>query len=540
MKFNKKITFALLLAPATLLAACGGNNDTTSSANNPGGDTASSVDASGAETIKVWVSEVDGVSASFKTMCETWAKENNVNYKFDVVGVTESESATQMLTDVSAGADVYCFAQDQFSRLVQGGALAKLGAKASEFVTTNNTAESVRAVTSGEDIYAYPLTADNGYFMYYNKEVIDESHIDSLEDIIKDCEDAGYKFSMETETSAWYLASFFMAREDGKPDSQSLCKSSWTTNEKGAFTGVDDTWNSDNGVIAAKGIQHLVKSTAANSSSKTADLNAATPSAVLVSGTWAYNDVKAVLGDKMGVADLPSFKVDDKNYHLGSYSGFKLMGVKPQSDAVKASNLNKLVQYLTNYENELTRLKDLGWGPSNKEAQASKEYQENPALVALAEQTKYATAQGNIHGSWWDIAKVVATSLKDVAQDDETGIKAALQAYQDKIDGLFTMSEETKRAFTVTGAIKSENMNWDSDLTMTEDPTNTWTSKAITLAEGDEFKVRQGLSWDVSFGKDGGNYVVSADEAGTKKIQFVATVDGDGKVTGGTISLIAA
>ena len=540
MKFNKKITFALLLAPATLLAACGGNNDTTSSGDNAGGDTASSVDTSGAETIKVWVSEVAGVADSFRTMCETWAKDNNVNYKFDVVGVTEAESATQMLTDVSAGADIYCFAQDQFSRLVQGGALSKLGVKASEFVTANNTAESVRAATSGEDIYAYPLTADNGYFMYYNKDIIDESHIDSLEDIIQDCEDAGYKFSMETETSAWYLASFFMAREDGKPDSQSLCKSSWTTNEKGAFTGVDDTWNSDNGVIAARGIQHLVKSTAANSSSTTADLSAATPSAVLVSGTWAYNDVKTVLGDNMGVADLPSFKVDDKSYHLGSYSGFKLMGVKPQSDTVKASNLNKLVQYLTNYDNELTRLKDLGWGPSNKEAQASKEYQENPALVALAEQTKYATAQGNIHGSWWDIAKVVATSLKAVEQDDETGIKAALQAYEDKIDGLFTMSEETKRAFTVTGAIKSENMNWDSDLTMTEDPTNTWTSKAITLAEGDEFKVRQGLSWDVSFGKDGGNYTVSAEEAGTKKIQFVATVDGDGKVTGGTISLIAA
>ncbi len=545
MKFNKKITLALLLAPATLLAACGGGTDDSgnTTGSSQGGDATSSQGGdSSATNIKVWVSEVTGVDATFKTMCETWARENNVNYTFDVVGVTEAESATQMLTDVDAGADIYCFAQDQFSRLVQGGALNKLGVAASQFVTENNTAESVRAVTSGDNIYAYPLTADNGYFMYYNKNVIDESHIDSLEDILQDCKDAGYNFSMETESSAWYLASFFMARKDGEPDSQSLCTSSWSTDEKGKFIGVDDTWNSDNGVIAARGIQTLVQHSSAHSSSTTADLNAATPSAALISGTWAYNDVKKILGDNMGVADLPTFTVDGQKYHLGSYSGFKLMGVKPQSDPVKASNLNKLAQYLTNYDNELTRLKELGWGPSNKQAQASEDYQNNPALVALSEQTKYATAQGQIHGSWWDIAKVVATSLKSVEKDDVDGIKGVLADYESKIDALFTMDDATKRAFTVTGKIASENMNWDSDLKMTEEPTNTWTSKAIELAEGDEFKVRQGLSWTVAFGaNDGsGNYVVTADEAGTKKIQLVTTVDGNGDVKGGTISLIAA
>ena len=540
MKLNNKILFALALTPAMLLGSCTANNGGgTESAG--GSDTTSSTQAGTKETIKIWCSEVDGVATSFQTIAEKWAADNNLNYEFTVTGITEADQATQMLTDVSAGADIFCFAQDQFARLVQGGALSALGPGAAEWVKTNNDEGSVRAVTSGESVYAYPLTSDNGYFMYYDKSVVNEDHIDSLEDLVDDCEKAGKNFSFELGGSGWYTASFFMAYgEDGKQ----LCHSNWTTNSEGAFTAVDDTWDSDNGVIAAKGMQHLVKSGYWNDSSAQGDFTAATPSGVLISGTWAYNAVKEALGDKMGVADLPSFKVGDKSYHLGSYSGYKLLGVKPQTDAVRASNLNKLARVLTGYEAEMSRLNTFGWGPSNKEAQASEAFKANPALAALAAQSKYATAQGQIHGSWWDISKVVGTSLKTAGTDDDS-IKTVLKTYSTALEGILNASEEVKRAFTVIGKINSLSYNWDTDIAMKEDPTNTWTSEPITLTEGDEFKVRQGKGWDVAFGGSSigqttDNVVVTAEQAGSKKIQLVTTVDADGKVTGGTISLIAA
>ncbi len=516
MKFNKKVLATVLLAStAAVLASCESNSK---------------------EKITIWVSEVAGVSESFKTLAEKYVADNGLNYEVNVVGVTEAESATQMLTDVSAGADIYCFAQDQFARLVQGGALAKLGTAAASFVKENNTSDSVTAASSGSDVYAYPLTADNGYFMYYDKSVItDTSHLDSLESLIDDCEKAGRKFSMEMGTSAWYLAGFFMAYEDGA--TTPLCHSNWTTDSNGKFTSVDDNYNSDNGVIAAKGVQKLVKSEMHESSSKAADFSAATKSAILVSGTWAYNDVKAALGDNMGVADLPSYTVGGKSYHLGSYSGYKLMGVKPQQDATKQSNLHKLAQYLTNYDGQMSRLKEFGWGPSNKTAQGTDEYKANPALVALSEQNKYATPQGQISGAWWDIAKVIATDLESAEETDEA-IKTVLKNYEDKVKKSLTMTDEQRRAFTVIGAIKSENCEWNTDIEMVESPENTWTTKkALVLAEGDEFKCRQGLSWDVSFGADGGNFKITAENAGTKKIQIVTTV-ADGQVTSGTISLV--
>ena len=539
MKLNNKILFALALTPAMLLGSCNGGNadDTKNASSAAGGD---------GSTITIWCSETEGVATSFENLAKKWAADNNLNYNFEVTGITEADAATNMLTDVAKGADIYCFAQDQFARLVQGGALSVLGPTATTWVRENNIEDAASATFSGESCYAYPLTADNGYFMYYDKRVVKDEHIGSLEDIIKDCEDyeeGVRKFSMELTTSGWYTASFFMSYgEDNKP----LCHSTWTTNDDGAYIGVDDTWCSANGIIAAKGMQKLLKSEAFYSSSKASDFTAATPSAVVVSGTWDYTTAKAALKENMGVAPLPSFTVDNKSYHMGSFKGYKLMGVKPQTDVAKAANLHKLAQYLTSKDAEMSRLTEFGWGPSNKVAQTSDEFKANPALSAFEKQRPYATTQGQIHGSWWDVSKVVGSSLQTADGTDEA-IQKVLDTYKAALDEIINASPEAKRAFTVIGNFATAPTDgwasWSSDLAMNENPTNTWTSPAITLAVGDSFKCRQGKSWDVCYGRGDdkdGNTVIKEGEAGSKKIQLVTTVDATGTVTGGTVTLLDA
>ena len=144
----------------------------------------------GTYDITVWVAE-NAVDLTKKQIEDFNASnEDGIIFNAAVEAVSEADAATQMITDVEAGGDIYCFAQDQFARLVQAGALAKLGAKAAEMVQTNNDAGTVAAATSGDMLYAYPLTADNGYFMYYDKSVIPEEDLDSLEKLIADCEAA--------------------------------------------------------------------------------------------------------------------------------------------------------------------------------------------------------------------------------------------------------------------------------------------------------------------------------------------------------------
>lgn len=527
----KKILALLLSAVMVigLFAGCGGGSTTTptTAPAQSGGDTPATTAAAGTGLegtydITVWVSESAGVKELTQQQIQDFMAENpGVVINATVEGITEAESATQMITSVEDGADLYCFAQDQLARLVQAGALTKLGTKAAAEVTELNDSGAVAAATVGSELWCYPMTSDNGYFMIYDSSVVDPAHLDSLEDIIADCEAAGRGFSMELETSAWYNAAFFFATG---------CHSNWTMSADGKnFESVDDDFNSDNGVIALKGMQKLLLSSAYKSSSQSDDFSAAIPAAVVITGTWGTSAAKAALGDNYACTDLPSFTVDGTSYHLGSFSGNKLMGVKPQTDPVKTAVLQKLALYLTSEKCQLARFDLVGWGPSNVAAQQNDAVKGDPALAALAAQSAYATPQGQIHGSWWDIAKVYATAAKEAASDDD--LKAALKSYEDSIQGLFSMSAEEREAFTVIGSINGD--SWSVDLPMTKQDDGTWlTDEAYAMDAGVEFKVRQGKSWDVSYGVDGNNFVVET--AGTYKVKLTL----NGEV--GTVELVPA
>lgn len=469
--------------------------------------------------ITIWVAEE--IADLTRQQVENFNDDNEDGIYFNatVEPVSEADAATQMITDVEAGADIFCFAQDQFARLVQAGAVARLGKAASDFVTENNAAGVVAAATSGDAIYAYPLTADNGYFLYYDKTVIPDEDVDSLEAIIADCEKAQKYFAFEMQTSAWYLASFFFGTG---------CVSEWVTDEDGEFIEVHDTFNSPQGLIAVKGMKKLVDSPFHLSSSSGSEF--ANGAAAVVTGTWDYVTVEGILGDNMGVADLPSFEVEGQTYHLGSFNGCKLMGVKPQVDSQKAAALNKLVQYLTGEDCQMERFEARAWGPSNVAAQASDAVQANPGLAALLAQSPYSIPQGQIHASWWNIAKVIGDDVKAAA--DEDGLKQALQNYEDKISSLFTMSDDVKYAWTVIGTCNltdgffytdynnETRSNWSEDIPMVKVSASEWkTEQAWDMEAGVQFKVRQGLSWDNAFPAD--NFVV--EEAGTYYVLFNET-----------------
>ena len=530
-----KLLFGLTATTlATLaLASCGGTPEKTTTGSKPGstptpttgtpvttqkGEVLQGLD--GTYDITVWVSEVTGVADLTAKQIQAFDdKYTNITINATVEGVSEADSATQMINDVESGADLFAFAQDQLARLVTAGALNQLGTNAAAEVTANNDAGAVKAATVGGNLYCYPLTSDNGYFMIYDKSVIQESSLDSLEAIIADCEEAGKGFSYELEGSGWYNAGFFFATG---------CHSNWTMNADGSdFASVDDNFNSEAGLVALKGIEKVVKSPAYVNSSKATDFSAATPSAVVITGTWDVPTAQAALGDNYAATDLPSFTVDGKSYHLGSYSGNKLLGVKPQIKAEKAALLQKLALYLTSEECQVERFEEFGWGPSNKNAQQLDAVKADAALSALAAQSAYATPQGQIHGSWWDISKVYATAAKNATS--EADLTAALVAYEEAINGLFNMSEEVKNAYTVIGTVGGA--NWDTDFPMEQVSDGVWIStQAFELVEGNAFKVRQGLNWDVAY--PASDFIVTADQAGTFYIKLDANT--------GTVTLEAS
>ncbi len=519
MKMSKIL--ALILA-VVMIVACFAACDLSDKPEEPGssgeqpGQTETNALA-GTYKITMWVSEKEGVADQFKSQIAAFMAANpGIVIEASIEGVTEADAGSKVVADVASAPDIYCFAQDQLARLVQAAALAAPGKSAQETIKTSNDAGSVAAASVAGTIYAYPMTSDNGYFMYYDTSIISEEEADSLEAVIAACEKAGKKVRYALE-NAWYTASFFFATG---------CHSTWTMTAEGEFNAIDDTFNSPEGLIAMKGMQKLAQSSAYDS-----DADVFTDAGAIVTGIWNAGAAEEHFGANLGATDLPSFTVDGKSYHLGGFTGYKLMGVKPQSDPKKAAVLSLLAQYLTGSECQLQRAETFQWGPSNLEAAKAEVVQSNISLAAFAKQaaSENCVPQGQIHGAWWDIAKVLGADAKNAKS--EADLQTALDNYDKAIDAVLNMSDEAKNAWGVIGGICGT--SWDTDFPMTEGPDGTYTSEPLELKAGEEFKVRQGASWDVNFGVEfnGGNIVVEAD--GT--YQVVLVWDG---AQGGTVTLV--
>ena len=137
---KKTLAIVLALVMVLGLAACSGKTG-TQTATEPKTETKTETQQTGSDSplagtydITVWVGEA-AVDLT-KKQIEDFNKNNEFGITFNALvnGVSEATSADQMLVDVSVGADIYCFAQDQFARLVQGGALAELDAEAAKAV----------------------------------------------------------------------------------------------------------------------------------------------------------------------------------------------------------------------------------------------------------------------------------------------------------------------------------------------------------------------------------------------------------------------
>ena len=524
---KKIIAMLLALVMVLSLAACGGTS-TTEPTKAPVADPApvategkteeAANPLAGTYDITMWVSESDGMTALTQEMIDAFeVAYPGIVINASIEGVSEADAGAKVIADVASAPDIYCFAQDQLARLVQAAALAGPAGDVAELIKAQNDAGSVAAGSVAGTLYAYPMTSDNGYYMYYDTSIISEEDAESLEAIIAACEANNVKFRYALE-NAWYTASFFFGAG---------AHSNWTMDAEGKFTSVDDDFNSELGLIAMKGMEKLAKSPAYDSN---ADIF--TDAGAIVTGIWNANAAAEHFGENLGATDLPSFEVDGTSYHIGSYTGNKLMGVKPQTDAKKGAVLSLLAQFLTNEENQMKRYEKFQWGPSNLNAQASEAVQSNISLAALAKQGAYGVPQGQIHGSWWDIAKLLGADAKAAASEDD--LKAALAEYEQTITALFSMTEEQLKAWSVIGGICGT--SWDTDFPMTETETaGTYLSEVLELHAGEEFKCRQGASWDVNFGVEfnGANVVVEAD--GKYQVQLVW----DGAETG-TITLIAA
>ena len=363
--------------------------------------------------LKVWVPEatVDFTNEQIEAFKAAYPEYADMNVTVEPVG--EADAANKAITDVDSAADVFNFAQDQLARLVAAGALEVVEENNAEVVTAENDADSVAAAMMGGELYAYPLTSDNGYFMYYDKSVVTDPT--NLEAILADCEAAGKSFYMEIN-SGWYQTAFFFGAG---------CELTYDTNVDGNFTACNASYASEEGLKALKAMIALAKSPAFQNGSS---ISSATNVGAIVDGTWDASAAKELFGDNYAAAKLPT--VD--GWQLGGFSGFKLLGVKPQEDEDKLAACDALAAWLSSGEVQLARYETVFWGPSNLEAQQSEAVQADEALSALREQVPFDIPQGQYPGDYWSLAtglgdRIIGKEFDDADDDTLMGVLTEFQ-----------------------------------------------------------------------------------------------------------------
>ena len=374
--------------------------------------------AAGDKTLKVWVADavVDFTKAQIETFMA--AHPEYADYAVTVEPVGEGDAASNILTDVEAGADIFGFPQDQLSRLVAADALIELSDENAAIVAAENDAGSVSAAKMGDLTYAYPLTSDNGYFLYYDKSVVKDPS--TLEAIVADCEAAGKKIYFDIR-SGWYQPAFFFGAG---------CVLTYDTDESGAFTACNIDYASDKGLGALKALIKFTESPAFVNGSSVSN---ATNAAAIVDGTWDASAAKEVFGENSACAKLPTVEMNGEAVQLSGFGGFKLLGVKPQTDDEKLALCDELALYLSSGEVQLARYNEVSWGPSNLAAQADPAVQADEALSALGQQLAFAIPQGQYPGEYWGQAEALGDSIiaGDYKGADDAALMAALQAFQD-------------------------------------------------------------------------------------------------------------
>lgn len=323
--------------------------------------------------LTVWAAEEDGallerIISDFK---EEYAAEAEFKIAVNARGETECRDA--LLSAPKSGADVFIFAGEDINALAAAGILAP-AEKSAESLPLAAEAASV-----GNRVYAYPLTADKGYFLYYNKAYFSEEDVKSLDRILRTAAENRKFFTMNWR-SAQCVYSFF-----------GCTGLRVGLNRDGATNYCN--WNSTDGDIAGadvlRSMANAVESGGFLNGGDEALLAGAADGSVIagISGIWLSESLEKIWGDDLGAAKLPEYACGEKQVQMASVCGGRLVGVNAYSDEPYWSA--RLAEWITSEKNQLLRFETLGQFPANAAA-AAEAARLSPAAAALAEQTDFS------------------------------------------------------------------------------------------------------------------------------------------------------
>jgi arabinogalactan oligomer/maltooligosaccharide transport system substrate-binding protein len=396
---NKKLMFSLLGLPL-LLVACG-----TPSSEGP-------------VKLKIWGPNQE--QNFLQAKAEEFKTANpNLDIEFEFAAVGEPELKSVLTLDIAGGADVFAFPDDQLQDLVTAGALSPVQQYRTD-VVARNIEWSVDLAKIGETVYAYPNTADNGIFMYYDKRHITAEQMTSLDSILEVAEEKNSSIVIDP-MGGWAMSMWFATSGNISWDAATRQQTIDWNNEAGlnSAKGMFDAY-ATNRVIRDQGLMPTLF--LENDNDITKGIIAG------VSGTWNANAFTGILGaENIGMIKLPTFRVGNgSQVQLGSMVGAKLIGVNGFTQEPEIAH--QFANFLTNAETQTARAIALGVGPSNLAAAADPLVQAIPSIKAISDQAPFGIPQAqSVSSFYWTPAGAFADAIITEARAIDTTVEDNLQ-----------------------------------------------------------------------------------------------------------------
>ena len=414
---NKKIGVMTLGLTLMMLASCGPNS-------NKGNYVPPK--AEGSDNITYFcpstdVKYMEEVVAAFKAANPDYTGEITLQAE-----IGEGDVKAEVQKDINAAADVVLLADDNVRSLVGSRGLVQWTPEETEYMVEHNGESMVSAMQINGKTYGIPYRGDNGYQVIYDKTLVTADDVKSLEGLLAKAKQNGYYVGYNL-SEGWYVPAPFFANgvklefnEEGKFETD-------INGEKGlqAIRAMSDLW------VEYGGTTWLDTSAPDN-------FGPAATTRKCAQIIWnATTQIAGLIGEEnVGVAQLPTLKINGVDKQLHTYAGVKGVAVvnKENMPDSKKATAKAFALFIASTEMQEKRLVDLGQGVTDKAVVAKTElWSANPFLNSLAAQQNAGAAQvqaNHANGAWWENSKIMMTNV--TAQDKNNPLTdAQLQAALD-------------------------------------------------------------------------------------------------------------
>ena len=383
--------------------------------------------------INIWATAKE--EAVIKSVVDKYNETASEKIVYNFTAVAEGDAGTTLGKDptVKGAPALFLCADDQINNLQSKNIILEIKGSYKEDVLAKNTGIAIAGASAGDKLFGFPVSADNGYFLWYNKAELAEDKVGSLEAILETAKAGGKQVLLDIG-NGYYAPTFLMS-----PQACGTSSLSWKAEEGGV--SYDVNWDNEKGVAVSEYIGSLLKpyyesktlivgsNDEISKGFQSGDLIAA------VSGTWMEKDLLDAVADDLGAAKLPEYHPEaDKTvgYQMASFAGSKVLCVNKTRPVEEQKVAVKLAQLLTTKEAQLKRFEVRATLPCNIEATQDPAYTEHVSIggKALLAQSEFGALQAkSAQDRYWPIGGNIGNAYIKGLGKTEAGEEFTWQTY---------------------------------------------------------------------------------------------------------------